>query len=75
MFLIEGIFVMEHERAAKTEHDQGEAEIDALLAEHNGDARAAIRALLHDLEVLARDAEAVSWGYVRARPSRALRAG
>lgn len=40
--------------------------VEAVLAEFGGDARAAIRALLHDLEVLARDFEAsVSRGYVR----------
>jgi hypothetical protein len=45
-----------------------DAEIDAVLAEFNGDARAAIRALLHDLSALARDADAsTSWGYVRGR--------
>lgn len=43
-----------------------QAEIDALLAEHGGDARAAIAALLHDIGVLARDAESrTSRGYVR----------
>ena len=43
-----------------------EAEVDAVLAEFGGDARAAIRALLHDLAVLASDYEAsVSRGYVR----------
>lgn len=46
-----------------------EAEIDAVLAaESGGDARAAIRALLHDLTVLAADAEAsTSRGYVRGK--------
>lgn len=43
-----------------------QAEIDAVLAEHEGDARAAIAALLHDIAVLARDAESrTSRGYVR----------
>lgn len=43
-------------------------EIDAVLAEFGGDARQAIRALLHDLTRLAIDAEAsVSRGYVRGR--------
>jgi predicted HD phosphohydrolase len=43
-----------------------EAEIDALLAEHEGDARAVIAALLHDLAVLASDAESrTSRGFVR----------
>ena len=43
-----------------------EADIDAVLAEFGGDVRAAIRALLHDLAILAADYEAsVSHGYVR----------
>jgi hypothetical protein len=42
-------------------------EIDGIIAECGG-AREAIRALLHDLAVLATDAEAsVSHGYVRGR--------
>jgi (p)ppGpp synthase/HD superfamily hydrolase len=42
------------------------AEVDAVLAEFGGDARAAITALLHDLHTLALDAEAsTSRGYVR----------
>lgn len=49
----------------------GEGDIDAVLAEFGGDARAAIRALLADLDTLARDAEAgaatTSRGYVRGR--------
>lgn len=41
-------------------------EIDAVLYEAKGDAREAIRMLLHDLAVLAADAEKqVSAGYVR----------
>jgi hypothetical protein len=43
-------------------------EIDALIDEFEGDARAAIAALLHDLAALARDAEhSTSRGYVRGR--------
>ena len=43
-----------------------DAAIDAVLEEHAGDARAAIKALLHDLDALAADARAtVSKGYVR----------
>jgi hypothetical protein len=41
-------------------------EIDAILAEFDGDPRAAIRALLHDLATLASEA-AVSRGFVRRR--------
>lgn len=53
-----------------TEHqvvvDATDEEIDAILAEFGGDARAAIRALLHDLTQIALDSEAaVSRGYVR----------
>jgi hypothetical protein len=41
-------------------------EVDAVLVKFNGDARAAIAALLHDLRTLALDAEAsTSRGYVR----------
>ena len=43
-----------------------DANVDALLDEFGGDPRAAILALLHDIDVLARDFEAsVSRGYVR----------
>ena len=43
-----------------------EADIDAVLYEFKGDAREAIRALLHDLAILAADYESsVSHGYVR----------
>jgi uncharacterized membrane-anchored protein len=43
-----------------------EDDVDAVLYEFKGDAREAIRALLHDLAVLAADYEAsVSHGYVR----------
>lgn len=43
-----------------------DAAIDAVLDEFGGDARAAIKALLHDLDALAADARAmVSRGYVR----------
>ena len=45
-----------------------EAEVDAIIAEFNGDVRAVIRALLHDIAVLAADfAASVSRGYVRGR--------
>ena len=51
-----------------------EADIDAVLYEFKGDAREAIRALLHDLAILAADYEAsVSHGYVRGEiPGRLL---
>lgn len=43
-------------------------EIDAVFYEARGDAREAIRMVLHDLAVLARDADRlVSHGYVRGR--------
>ncbi len=45
-----------------------EADVDAVLYEFKGDARAAIRALLHDLSTLAEDANSTtSRGYVRGR--------
>lgn len=51
-----------------------EREIDELLAEANGDARAAMRALLHDFESLLKDAlSATSRGYVRGRFVRFVR--
>ena len=51
-----------------------EREVDDLLAEANGDARAAIRALLHDFESLLKDAlSATSRGYVRGRFVRVVR--
>ncbi len=50
----------------KTEPEVSEQEIDEVLAEFNGDARTAIRALLHDQAVLIRDAQqAVSRGFIR----------
>lgn len=43
-------------------------EIDAVLYEAKGDPREAIRALLHDIAVLAADADRlVSYGFVRGR--------
>ncbi|WP_375461124.1 hypothetical protein [uncultured Enterovirga sp.] len=51
----------DHEPAFPTE-----ADVDAVLYEFKGDAREAIRALLHDMGVLAGDFEAiVSHGFVR----------
>lgn len=54
-----------------------ETQIDTVLTEFNGDARAAIRALLHNREELLRDADrAASLGFLRgkfsagARPAR-----
>lgn len=45
-----------------------DVEVDAVIAEFDGDLRAALRALLHDLAVLALDrALTVSRGYVRGR--------
>jgi hypothetical protein len=47
---------------------EAEAAVDALLAEFNGDARAAMKALLHDVDVLARDYhESVSRGFARSK--------
>ena len=43
-----------------------DADVEAVLAEFGGDARAAIRALLRDVAILAEDYEAtVSRGFVR----------
>ena len=43
-----------------------DADVEAVLAEFDGDALAAVRALLQDLDLLARDYEQnVSRGYVR----------
>jgi hypothetical protein len=44
------------------------AEVDSVLDEFGGDARAAIGALLHDMHTLALDAEAsTARGYVRGK--------
>ena len=49
--------------------EPNETEVDAIIAEFNGDVRAAIRALLYDIAVLAADFTAsVSRGFVRGRP-------
>ena len=43
-----------------------DADVDAVLAEFDGDSRAAIRALLDDIDTLARDhLSTVSLGFVR----------
>jgi hypothetical protein len=45
-----------------------EADVEAVIEEFGGDARAALRAVLHDLAVLAADYEScVSKGFVRGR--------
>jgi|APCry1669190288_1035285.scaffolds.fasta_scaffold239341_1 hypothetical protein len=50
----------------RRKYDVSEQEIDAVLLEFNNDHREAIRALLYDLDMLARDhALEVSRGYVR----------
>jgi hypothetical protein len=50
----------------KTDPEVSEQEIDEVLAEFDGDARAALRALLHDQAELIRDAQqAVSRGFIR----------
>jgi hypothetical protein len=55
----------------KNEPASLKAEIDMVLAEHEGNARAAIAALLHDIAVLAMDAESrTSLGYVRGKFAR-----
>jgi hypothetical protein len=47
------------QQAASTQPDASDqTDVDSVLAEFAGDHRAAIEALLHDLQVLARDAEA-----------------
>ena len=66
---------MDHSRAGGRPPCPTNADIDAVLAEFGGDAREVIRALLHDLTVMACDYEAaVSRGYVRgAVPARKKR--
>jgi hypothetical protein len=50
------------------QNEAPKADIDDAMAEANGDAREAIRNLLHDLATLALDANtSVSRGYVRGR--------
>lgn len=51
-----------------------EGQIDSVLAEFDGDARAAIGALLHNREELLRDADrAASLGFLRGRFSEGAR--
>lgn len=53
---------------------EDDATIDAVIAEFGGDARAAIRALLHDIDVLAHDfSSSVSRGFVRHEKTMWLR--
>ena len=53
---------------------ESDAVVDAIITEFGGDARAAIRALLHDIDVLARDFDtSVSRGYVRREKTTWLR--
>lgn len=54
---------------AQEEHETvTDAEIDGVLYEFKGDPREAIRALLHDLKMLAEDnAATVSKGYVKGQ--------
>lgn len=48
--------------------EPNDEEIDAVIAEFDGNMREAIRALMHDLAVLAADVSSVvSRGYVRGR--------
>jgi hypothetical protein len=55
-----------HERSNQELWLGSRPDVDDVLAEFAGDHRAAIEALLHDLEALAKDHGAtVSWGYVR----------
>lgn len=60
---------MADDTAAEVTSEAGSAaEVEAVLREFAGDHRAAIAALLHDLDLLARDAAAAtSRGYVRGR--------
>ena len=49
-------------------NESTKAEVDTVIAEFDGDLRAAIRALLHDIAQLAADfSSSVSRGYVRGR--------
>jgi hypothetical protein len=51
-----------------------EGQVDAVIAEFGGDARAAVRALLHNRDELLRDADrAASLGYLRGRFSEGAR--
>ena len=61
-------------QAEDLQHSGIEAQIDTLIMEYGGDSRAAIAALLHDLAVLAMDAnENTSRGYVRGKVVRMRR--
>ena len=51
-----------------------ECQVDTVIAEFGGDARAAVRALLHNREELLRDADrAASLGFLRGRFSEGAR--
>ena len=51
-----------------------EGQVDTVIAEFGGDARAAVRALLHNREELLRDADrAASLGFLRGRFSEGAR--
>ena len=65
---------MSAEPLAKPDSDVVEDEAADILAEFGGDALAAIRALLHDREVLLADAEqAVSRGFLKGKFSEGAR--
>jgi hypothetical protein len=65
---------MSAEPLAKPESDVVEDEAAEILAEFNGDALAAIRALLHDRDVLLADAEqAVPRGFLKGKFSEGAR--
>lgn len=52
----------------RTSHSASDDEVEAVIAEFGGDPKAAIKALLHDIALLADDHTAsVSWGYVRGK--------
>ena len=59
---------MRRSEASEVREFPGEDDVEAVLYEFKGDAREAIRALLHDLAVLAEDyAASTSAGYVRGQ--------
>jgi hypothetical protein len=68
MFSLGSVVVGKKADGIAQAQDSFASEVDAVIAEFNGDVRAAIAALLHDLDALATDAEnTTSRGYVRGR--------
>lgn len=68
MFLLKDENMTADPQPTETPAYPTDVDVDAIVAEFKGDARAAIKALLADLDALARDRNSsVSFGYVYGR--------